>query len=1045
MRSKEPPITLPDKLLKPNLNGALARHRLFELLDSAGLNHRLIWVQAPAGAGKTTLAASYAAQSNLPTLWYRFDANDSDPAEFFQHFLTAARHNFGSGSSAVFYSPGFLNNLGAFSRQFFSLIFSRDQIRRLIVLDDFHAIQQHEYLNQILETLFIVCPANIRILIFSRHHPPTYCLNFLYNELTIVPAQVLSFNPLETNQLLRNRAVYLSDQQLAELLEQTHGWAAALNIVSSRLETDSVTQGIQLRDLAQQLWQCLSDECQRHLLCLALPQTITVDVAKELTGDDQVGETLFHLAHEQYLMSRIDTEPPTFKLHPLLREAILEHLQSHEESKKFHQRIAEAARVLEHHHLIQEAIQLYSQINDTPKLVQLILNQAKTELAAGRAITVLNWLDKLPESEFTNPWLTYWKAAATLPMHPKSAQGLFEQAHKLFGPDPLGRLLSSAGVITAMYFAWDEFTQAPNWINELAELDDFRMSLHDPELDTWVLGCGNMLVNLDCHHELLQNWLKRAEELLRTQPTPDQFFLVNFLLQTRIWQGDFPGCRTLLKALGPMPTIETPLVNATLLIWQAVSAFLEADHQRAYQAVEQAHQLAHGYDLRFLLPQIYGQEIYTALSCHDLERAEQALQSMQASLLPDRRQDQGFYWHVKSCWLLLKGELAQARKIAEATLQISHDTGVASSASLVEHVLAQILIAECDWAQALPRLDRIADYCQKNGFHYILFMLQLTRAGGYLSVAEEDKAIAVLSEALALGRKHRYLNAHPQWQPKVISHLCTLALDRNIETDYVRLLIRERELAPNNQANESWPWPVKIRTLGGFRVDAAGQVVQPGKKDNKPLILLQLLITLNPDGVPRQVLADKLWPDADADTALHALEVNLQRLRKMLGKQTAIILSGGNLYLNRNYCWLDIWTLEDLIRRLDQQLIAAETVVRRLLNVWRGVYLPGQNAPEIEAKRQLLSAKFIRVITQTGQILIKENQQLCAIEAFRKAIEVEPLAEQLHCQLIQALIEQGRPLEALAAYQVYEAVHHCHRGHEASDTLKFCRNLVKNS
>jgi DNA-binding SARP family transcriptional activator len=896
-----------------------------------------------------------------------------------------------------------------------------------------------------LETLFNVCPANIRILIFSRHHPPAYCLDLLYNELTIVPSQVLSFNPLETNQLLSSRAVYLSDQQLADLLKETHGWAAALNIVSSRKETDPSTQGIQLRDLAHQLWQGLSDQCQQHLLCLALPQTITVNVAIELTGDYQVGETLFHLAHEQYLLSRIDTEPPTFKLHPLLREAILEHLQCHEESEKFHIRIDEVARVLERHHLIHEAIQLYIQTNNTPKLVQLILNQAKTELAAGRAITLLNWLGKLPESEFTNPWLTYWKAAANLSMHPKQAQGLFEQAHKTFGPDPLGRLLSSAGVITAMYFAWDEFTQAPVWINELTELDDFRVSLNDPDLDTWVLGCGNMLVNLDTDLVLLHKWVKQAEYVLQNKPTPDQFFLVNFLLQTRIWQGDLPGCRALLQQLSPDQANETPLLKITLLIWQAVSAFLEADHQQAYQAVEQARQLAQSYDLRFLLPQIYGQEVYTALSCHDLERAAQALENMQASLLPDRRQDQGFYLHVKSCWLLLQSDLAQARKVAATTLQISLDTGVASSACLVAHVLAQILIAQCDWARAKPRLDRIEDYCQRNGFHYIKFMLQLTRADGLLTTFDEEAAAAVLKNALPLGRTYRYLNAHPQWQPKVISRLCALALERHIEPDYVRLLIRERNLPANNHANESWPWPVKIRTLGTFRVDAADQTLQPGKKDNKPLLLLQLLITLNPDGVARQVLADQIWPDADADTALHALEVNLQRLRKMLGRADAIILSGGNLYLNRNLCWLDVWTLDDLIRRLDQQLIATETVVQRLMTIWRGPFLPGQNASDTVTKRLSLSAKFIRVMTQIVQTLIQENKPESAIQAIRKAIEVEPMAEHLHHQLIKVLLDQGRPLEALAAYQLYESIHHNHLGHQPSETLTSCQTLLKNA
>jgi DNA-binding SARP family transcriptional activator len=137
--------------------------------------------------------------------------------------------------------------------------------------------------------------------------------------------------------------------------------------------------------------------------------------------------------------------------------------------------------------------------------------------------------------------------------------------------------------------------------------------------------------------------------------------------------------------------------------------------------------------------------------------------------------------------------------------------------------------------------------------------------------------------------------------------------------------------------------------------------------------------------------------------------------------------------------------LDDLIRRLDQQLIATETVVQRLMTIWRGPFLPGQNASDTVAKRLSLSAKFIRVMTQIVQTLIQENKPESAIQTIRKAIEVEPLAEHLHHQLIKVLLDQGRPLEALAAYQLYESIHHNHLGHQPSETLTSCQTLLKNA
>ena len=47
------------KLTRPRLHNAVARERLFSLLDDARDTHRAICVVGPPGAGKTTLVASW--------------------------------------------------------------------------------------------------------------------------------------------------------------------------------------------------------------------------------------------------------------------------------------------------------------------------------------------------------------------------------------------------------------------------------------------------------------------------------------------------------------------------------------------------------------------------------------------------------------------------------------------------------------------------------------------------------------------------------------------------------------------------------------------------------------------------------------------------------------------------------------------------------------------------------------------------------------------------------------------------------------------------
>jgi len=57
MTTKRPQLA---KLTRPRLHNAVARERLFELLDEKR-KHPAIWVAGPPGAGKTTLVASFEA------------------------------------------------------------------------------------------------------------------------------------------------------------------------------------------------------------------------------------------------------------------------------------------------------------------------------------------------------------------------------------------------------------------------------------------------------------------------------------------------------------------------------------------------------------------------------------------------------------------------------------------------------------------------------------------------------------------------------------------------------------------------------------------------------------------------------------------------------------------------------------------------------------------------------------------------------------------------------------------------------------------------
>ena len=68
--------------------GFVPRRRLIDRLE-ASLADRQLLVCAPAGFGKTSLLADWAAQSRWPVAWLSLDRSDNDPARFWRHVAAA--------------------------------------------------------------------------------------------------------------------------------------------------------------------------------------------------------------------------------------------------------------------------------------------------------------------------------------------------------------------------------------------------------------------------------------------------------------------------------------------------------------------------------------------------------------------------------------------------------------------------------------------------------------------------------------------------------------------------------------------------------------------------------------------------------------------------------------------------------------------------------------------------------------------------------------------------------------------------------------------
>src|SRR5690349_591476 len=113
------------KLTRPRLHHAVARPRLFALLDDKR-RHPVIWVSGPPGAGKTVLLTSYVEHSEVQLLWYHLDTADSDPATLFYYLAEAVAHLSPTKSRRLpLLTAEYLSDVEGFARRFFRTAFAR--------------------------------------------------------------------------------------------------------------------------------------------------------------------------------------------------------------------------------------------------------------------------------------------------------------------------------------------------------------------------------------------------------------------------------------------------------------------------------------------------------------------------------------------------------------------------------------------------------------------------------------------------------------------------------------------------------------------------------------------------------------------------------------------------------------------------------------------------------------------------------------------------------------------------------------------------------
>jgi DNA-binding SARP family transcriptional activator len=460
-----------------------------------------------------------------------------------------------------------------------------------------------------------------------------------------------------------------------------------------------------------------------------------------------------------------------------------------------------------------------------------------------------------------------------------------------------------------------------------------------------------------------------------------------------------------------------------LIVWIRSTADAKdpAQHQRAR---EQARTLADRHREPEVVAWLAGAEIEQALPARDFDRIERALATVERISDPANLSEVARLAWFRGRVALARGEgdaalfyAARARKIGEELELPPPMFGV----RLALEAQARVLVG--DFAGARELFRRTADMVALLHAEEMRDMIRMVDAYEALQKRRPD-ARALLAAAFAAPRSRQFYDTFDT-NPSFGATLCALALEHGVETEFVGRIIEVQRMAPPAEARASWPWPLRIETLGRFALTRAGTAMAVrGKTQKKPLELLKALIAFGGRGVDKQRLGDALWPDAEPDAAPAALDMAISRLRKLVGLPEVIVIEDGKVGLDPAQVWVDTWTFDRDVEALQAALretgdgAAVAELGERLLALYRGAFLDND-----EPERWMLAARdrwrnrFLRSLSDAGRYHERHENWAEAIALYERGIEVDTLAEDLYRRLMRCQLARGQPAEAARVYR----------------------------
>ena len=390
----------------------VARPALLARLHALVAEHPVTLVVAPAGSGKTTLMAQFAAAAadDEAVVWVALDENDDDPASLLATLVQSleslpalelawdmdpaagvANVVAGGGSEARAVLAGIVNAL------------CTTPMRRVAwMVDDLQCLRDPGVLA-LLDALIERLPEHVALILGSRTEPALPLARLrVHGELGDLDARALRFDEEAIAALAIARfGGALPAEAVRDALQRTRGWAVGVNLLLAARHGETAARTARpstagARALFDFLAQEVLDDLPSALRDFAVDTSVLHELAparcEAVTGTAGGREALEELMRRHLFLSVVDEAEPVLRFHDLFRDFLLAQL----ERKPTEYRRALHARAAAAETSLYRAIDHWLDAERWPEAIDMITAHGLRLVAEGAYGLLGRWIDRLP-------------------------------------------------------------------------------------------------------------------------------------------------------------------------------------------------------------------------------------------------------------------------------------------------------------------------------------------------------------------------------------------------------------------------------------------------------------------------------------------------------------------------------------------------------------------------------------------------------------------------------------------------------------------------